>query len=48
MECTFEILDMVAVDSAEGRFQDTVDATSISTKTLKQRVFGITGFHGNF
>ena len=29
VECTFEILDMVAVDSAEGRFQDTVDATSI-------------------
>ena len=29
VECPFEILDVVAVDSAIGRFQDTVDATSI-------------------
>ena len=29
MECTFEIFDVVAVDSPLGRFQDPVDATSI-------------------
>ena len=48
MECTFEILEVVAVDSAFEHFQNSIcDDFVFKPKPENNEFFGITGFHGN-